>query len=81
MIAISPEVTPVLKKFELVRNCDEDVAPKIRMATTSSARPVSQRTARCAVALSQWPGPDAGAAPPPGPGGRPPAAASAAGLL
>src|SRR5215471_7656233 len=43
MIAISPDVTPMLKTFPLVQNCGEVTAPKMPMATTSTASPVSQR--------------------------------------
>src|SRR6266700_3149236 len=55
MIAISPDVTSMLKMFPLVRNCAEVLAPKMTMAATSMARPVSQRIARC-IAESSRPG-------------------------
>src|SRR5690348_16958051 len=55
MIAISPEVTPVLKKLPGVRNCGEDMPPKITMAMTSSARPLSQRSAAPAAGPSRSP--------------------------
>src|SRR6202034_1551801 len=70
MIAISPEVAPVLKKLPLVRNCGEVTAPKITMATTSRSRPVSQRTEPRAAARNQVPSP--------GPSG--PSAGTAAGV-
>ena len=38
MIAISPELTPVLKKFVLVRNCGEVTAPKMMIATNQQAQ-------------------------------------------
>src|ERR1700722_12251084 len=53
MIAISPEVTPVLKKLPLVRNWGEVTAPKMMMATTRRPRPVSQRTEPRAAERSQ----------------------------
>src|SRR5580692_3680610 len=53
MIAISPELTPVLKKFPLVRNCGEVTAPKITMAITSRPRPASQRSEARAAVLSR----------------------------
>src|ERR1700734_2463384 len=53
MIAISPEVTPVLKKLPLVRNWGEVTAPKTKMATTRRPRPVSQRTEPRAAERSQ----------------------------
>src|SRR5580704_8678529 len=53
MIAISPEVTPVLKKLPLVRNWGEVTAPKTMMATTRRPRPVSQRTEPRAAERSQ----------------------------
>src|SRR5580693_10545644 len=59
MIAISPEVTPVLKKLPLVRNWGEVTAPKITMATTRRPRPVSQRTEPRAAERSQLASPDA----------------------
>src|ERR1019366_6072475 len=62
MIAISPEVTPVLKKLPLVRNWGEVTAPKITMATTRRNRPVSQRTEPRATDRSSPAGPVAGAA-------------------
>src|SRR5215813_1306692 len=68
MIAISPEVTPVLKKFPEVRNCGEDNAPKITMAMMSSTRPLSQRSVACAAGPSRPRQPASG----PPPGGPPP---------
>src|ERR1700734_457350 len=59
MIAISPEVTPVLKKLPLVRNWGEVTAPKITMATTRRPRPVSQRPELWAAERSQLASPDA----------------------
>src|SRR4030081_1243923 len=50
MIAISPDDTPRLKKFPLVRNCDEVRPPNTTTATATRARPVSQRTAGCSAA-------------------------------
>src|ERR1039458_7574862 len=67
MIAISPEVTPVLKKLPLVRNCGEVTAPKMTMATTRRNRPLSQRTEPRAAARSQLASGPAG----PGAGGDP----------
>jgi hypothetical protein len=49
MIAISPELTPILKKFPLVRNCDEVRTPNTTTATATVARPVSQRRAGCSA--------------------------------
>src|SRR5271155_2375262 len=45
MIAISPLDRPRLNRLLLVRNCGETDAPTIPMITTTSARPVSQRSA------------------------------------
>src|SRR5450631_1575608 len=59
MIAISPEVTPVLKKLPLVRNWGEVTAPKMMMATTRRPRPVSQRTEPRAAVASSPAGPGA----------------------
>src|SRR5215472_846750 len=50
MIAISPEETPRLKKFPLVRNWDEVRPPNTTTATATRARPVSQRMAGCSAA-------------------------------
>src|SRR6266536_3928568 len=55
MIATSPEVTPRLNRFEAVRKSGETAAPNAKMATTTSARPVSHRTARCAAVRSARP--------------------------
>src|SRR5207342_3601183 len=49
MTATSPVVTPRLKRLFPVRNWGETAAPNTQMATTSSARPVSHRTARCST--------------------------------
>src|SRR5215471_5992339 len=51
MMATSPEVTPVLKKFALVKNWGEVTAPKITIATTSRPRAVSQRSEAWAAVL------------------------------
>src|SRR5713226_685117 len=45
MIATSPEDTLRLKKFPLVRNCDEDRPPNATTAISTRARPDSQRMA------------------------------------
>src|ERR1035438_5147614 len=79
MIAISPEVTPVLKKLPLVRNSEEVTAPKITMATTRRNRPVSQRIEPRAAERSSPAGPvaagsvagSAGSDPVAGPGAAP----------
>src|SRR5580700_8806701 len=65
MIAISPDCRPRLKRLLLVRNSDEVETPSTPMATTTTARPVSQRST-CLVAMrdrqpacpgsSGWPG-------------------------
>ena len=44
MIAISPLDRPRLNRLLLVRNCGETDAPTMPMITTTSARPVSQRS-------------------------------------
>ena len=46
MIAISPLDRPRLNRLLLVRNCGETDAPTMPMITTTSARPVSQRSER-----------------------------------
>src|SRR5690242_2171714 len=44
MIAISPYDNPRLKMLLLVKNCEDTDAPTMPMITTTSARPVSQRS-------------------------------------
>src|SRR5215813_3240565 len=61
MIATSPEVTPRLNRFEGVRNWGETATPNSAMATTTSARPVSHRMARCSSDGSAAPRPSPGA--------------------
>src|ERR1700761_6994809 len=53
MIAISPELTPVLKKLTLVRNCGEVTAPKMMIAINSRPTPASQRSGARAAADSR----------------------------
>src|SRR5215469_7737680 len=60
MIATSPEVTPRLNRFEAVRKSGETAMPNAKIATTTSARPVSHRTALCIAVRSAPPRPCSG---------------------